>query len=47
MKEIDKEYASRIKELEDLYLNAKLVNQKGEKINPNVDLNSSYAFLWY
>jgi len=24
-----------------------MTNQRGEKINPNADLNSYYAFLWY
>lgn len=47
MQEIDKEYAGKVKELEDLFKGAKITNMRGERISPNVDFNSSYAFLWY
>lgn len=44
---MDKEYSDRIKELQSVYNDAKMLNQKGEKISPNVDLNSLYTYLWY
>lgn len=47
MQQIDKEYAGRVKELEDLFKGAKMTNQRGERVIPNVDFNSYYAFLWY
>ncbi len=45
MQEIDKEYAGRVKELEDLFKTAKMTNMWGERATPNVDFNSFYAFL--
>lgn len=47
MVQMDKEYSDRIKELQSVYNDAKMLNQKGEKISPNVDLNSLYTYLWY
>lgn len=47
MQVIDKEYAGKIKEMEDMFKGAKMTNMKGERISPNVDFNSLYAFLWY
>lgn len=44
---MDKEYSDRIKELQSVYNDAKMLNQKGEKISPNVDLNSLYTYSWY
>ncbi len=47
MWEIDDEYSEKVSELEYQFEEVKMTNQKGEKINPNADLNSFYAFVWY
>ena len=44
---MDKEYSDRIKELQSVYNDAKMLNIKGEKLSPNVDLNSLYTYSWY
>ena len=47
MQEIDQEYTGKVKELENLFKDAKMTNVSGGRAIPNVDFNSYYAFLWY